>query len=174
MLRNVGTKSGTWDGIGEYILSRELTLNQLYFPWLSAYYYVCSLSPSSFSPGRLISILFPVFIAVWGKGMSSTASTNIHLLDSQCFINNSLRSLSGISLTWVGVHKLDIFVVWPSLLTKMNLKFHGDPYIATKENFCVKDNCSIILSISIQTHSSSTSKVIFVHCTNDYREPLMR
>lgn len=44
MLMNVGTKLGTWDRIGEYILFRELTLNQLYFQWLSVYNYVCSLS----------------------------------------------------------------------------------------------------------------------------------
>lgn len=62
MLTNVGTKSGTWDGIGEYILSRELTLNQMYFPRLSVYNYVCSLSPCSFSSGSLISVLFPVFL----------------------------------------------------------------------------------------------------------------
>lgn len=62
MLTNVGTKSGTWDGIGEYLLSRELTLNQMYFPRLSVYNYVCSLSPSSFSSGSLISVLFPVFL----------------------------------------------------------------------------------------------------------------
>lgn len=62
MLTNVGTRSGTWDGTGEYILSRKLTLNQMYFPRLSVYSYVCSLSPSSFSSGSLISILFPVFL----------------------------------------------------------------------------------------------------------------
>ena len=31
MVMNVGTKLGTWVRIGEYILFRELTLNQLYF-----------------------------------------------------------------------------------------------------------------------------------------------